>query len=193
MLLYRALALAAATVALPLAAVTVRDIDGHEYPFPEEPESKATVVYFVTHDCPISNKYAPEIRRICEEYATRGARCVLAYIDPTISIADIREHQRAYGITAPTVHDKSHAMANLAGASITPEAAVFDDTGHLVYRGRIDNFYAALGTPRRKATEHDLRNALDEVLSGRAVSQSRTQAVGCFIPSLDLAKTEEFQ
>ena len=193
MLLYRALALAAATVALPLAAVTVRDIDGREYPFPEEPESKATVVYFVTHDCPISNKYAPEIRRICEEYATRGARCVLAYIDPTISIADIREHQRAYGITAPTVHDKSHAMANLAGASITPEAAVFDDTGHLVYRGRIDNLYAALGTPRRKATEHDLRNALDEVLSGRAVSQSRTQAVGCFIPSLDLAKTEEFQ
>ena len=54
----------------------------------------------------------------------------------------------------------------------------------MVYRGRIDNVYAALGKRRPEATEHDLRKALDEVLSGRPVAEPRTQAIGCYIPSL---------
>lgn len=180
----RALAFLAAS--LPLAAITLSDVDGRAHALPSAPEATATVILFVTHDCPISNRYAPEIRRICAEYAPRGTRCIMAYVDPTLSDAQIREHRSAYGSGEPAVHDKDHLLAKLAGASVTPEAAVFDETGRLAYRGRIDNLYEALGTPRRKATQYDLRDALTELLSGQPVSRPRTQAVGCFIPSLDL-------
>ena len=54
----------------------------------------------------------------------------------------------------------------------------------IAYRGRIDNFYADYGKPRRMVTEHDLRDALDAVLTGKAVEKPSTKPVGCFIPDL---------
>ena len=53
--------------------------------------------------------------------------------------------------------------------------------GTLAYSGRIDNLYAELGRPRQAATERDLRNALDDIVAGRAVRTPNTQAIGCYI------------
>lgn len=169
-----------------LASTSLRDIDGHIHTVPLKLGFKATVLYFVTHDCPISNRYAPEIRRICHDYEPKGVRCLVAYVDPTVGTDEIREHLRQYGGSQPAIHDVAHELVRLADATVTPESALFNETGELVYLGRIDNLYAALGTPRRRATVSDLRNALDEVLSGTAVSRPRTEAVGCYIPSLDV-------
>lgn len=177
-----AIPLFAAFLGFSLPAKTLRDIDGNEHPLPSAPGAKATVVFFVTNDCPISNRYVPEIGRICRKYASDGARCLMAYVDPTVSDDEIRGHRREYGSPAPAVQDTGRDLIEMAGATITPEAAVFDAAGQLAYRGRIDNLYAALGTPRRQATEHDLRKALKEVLAGAPVTRPRTQAVGCFIP-----------
>ena len=70
------------------------------------------------------------------------------------------------------------------GATITPQAVVIRPDESIAYRGRIDNFYAALGRPRRVVTEHDLRDALDAVFAGKPVPKPETQAVGCYIPEL---------
>lgn len=171
-------------------ATAVKDIDGNQHALPPSSGERATVVFFVTHDCPISNRYAPEIERICSEYSPRGVGCLMAYVDPTMAAEEIRQHRQAFGAAQPAVHDTGHELVRLAGATITPESAVFDGGGRLVYRGRVNNFYAALGTPRRQATQHDLRNALDEMLAGVPVSQPRTQAVGCFIPKWNVVQKE---
>ena len=68
--------------------------------------------------------------------------------------------------------------------STTPEVAVIGASGQVLYRGRIDNLYAALGKKRPEATEKDLRRALDEVLSGSRVSTPETKAIGCYIPPI---------
>jgi len=65
-----------------------------------------------------------------------------------------------------------------------PEAVVVLADGSIAYRGRIDNFYADYGKPRRMATEHNLRDALDAVLARKAVERPSTTPVGCFIPDL---------
>lgn len=180
-----------ALAALPLSASTLTDIDGRKHMLPDPDASAATVVYFVTHDCPISNRFMPEIRRICKEYSGQNTRCLMAYVDPTVSVDQIREHRQTYENSAPAVHDLKHSLVDLAEASVTPEAALFDREGNLAYRGRINNFYADLGKPRRQATKHDLRDALDEVLAGKSVSQPRTQAVGCFISPFGTGREEE--
>jgi hypothetical protein len=84
------------------------------------------------------------------------------------------------------LHDLDRTLTKKAGATITPEAAVFSAAGEMLYRGRINNLYASLGKQRRQATEHDLRRALDEALAGKAVSTPRTQAVGCYLPPKEL-------
>jgi hypothetical protein len=52
----------------------------------------------------------------------------------------------------------------------------------LVYRGRIDDRVEDLGRERARAVRHDLADALDAVLAGRAVAVPETRAIGCSIP-----------
>jgi hypothetical protein len=59
-----------------------------------------------------------------------------------------------------------------------------------VYLGRIDDAYYGYGKRRASATSHDLRGALDAVLTGKPVPRARTTVLGCEIPP-PVAKTEE--
>lgn len=152
---------------------------------PLAPTGPAGVLFFITNDCPIANSYAPEIQRICADYANKGVSCTLVYADLQLDSATIRKHREDFGYAAiPYVQDARHKLSAATGATITPEAVVVDPHGKVLYRGRIDNFYAGLGKPRRQVTEHDLRNALDEVLAGKPVTHPQTQAVGCYIPEI---------
>ncbi len=153
----------------------------------DDSEGRAKVLYFVMTDCPISNQYAPEISRICTEYQDKAVDCFVVYVDPDVSADRIRKHNEDYNLACcPAIHDRRHRLAERAGATVTPEAAVFSEDGKLLYRGRINDFYAGLGKPRRRARVHDLRNALDEVLADEPVSKPFTKAVGCYIPPKDL-------
>jgi hypothetical protein len=169
------------------ANVSVRGLDGRILR-PFRPAGPAGVLFFVATDCPVSNAYAPEMQRVCREYSSRGVSCALVYEDVDTSAApqtlddQVRRHLREYrhdGV--PAVVDRHRSVASVAKASITPQAVVVDRAGSIRYSGRIDNFYAALGRPRQRVTEHDLRDALDAVLAGRPVPRPRTDAVGCHI------------
>jgi hypothetical protein len=142
---------------------------------------KAAVFIFVSTECPVSNRYAPEVRRLHDAFASKGVRFTLVYPNPSESAPAIREHLTAYSYPAEALRDPSHAFVKLAEISITPEAAVYAADGRLVYRGRIDDRYVNLGVERPAATQHDLADALTDVLAGRPVREPRTQAVGCYV------------
>lgn len=148
-----------------------------------------SVYFFVTNDCPISNAFAPEIARICAEYGPKGADCTLVYVDPSISDETALAHAKAYGHGPyPKIVDRNHELVKTTGVTITPEAAVVNASGQVVYRGRIDNSFAALGQARRAATSHDLRDALDATLAGKPAPSAETKALGCYIPDLKFLK-----
>jgi hypothetical protein len=147
------------------------------------PAGAANVLVFVTSDCPISNGYAPEIQRLCSDYRKKGVACTLVYEDASIDVAGLRAHREAYRYRdIPAVIDTGHEIASRAKVTTTPEVAVIGAAGAVKYRGRIDNKYERLGQPRRVITVHDLRDAIDAVLAGRAVAHPETQAIGCLIP-----------
>lgn len=144
---------------------------------------KAIVLFFIAHDCPISNGYAPEISRICRAYAAKGVALYAVYVDPTLSPAAARAHARAYGYVCPGLLDPQHRLVKRAGATVTPEAAVFGPDGTLRYRGRIDDRYPSLGRRREIVTTHELRSSLDALMAGKPVPVPTTKAIGCFIPA----------
>jgi thiol-disulfide isomerase/thioredoxin len=149
------------------------------------PKGHEAVLFFVTNDCPVSNAFAPEIARICAEYGPKGADCELVYVDPTLTDAAAMAHAKDYGHGPyPKLVDRKHELVKETGVTITPEVAVVNAAGKVVYRGRIDNSFAALGQPRRTATEHDLRDALDATLAGKPAPRAETKALGCYIPDL---------
>ena len=143
---------------------------------------KATALFFVTNECPISNSFAHEIARICAEYQPKGIGCKLVYVDPGLSDAQARAHAAEYGHgDYPKLVDRKHALVKATGVTITPEVAVVDRAGKVLYRGRIDDSFAVLGQPRRPVKDADLRNALTDIVAGRPVAKPRTKALGCYI------------
>jgi hypothetical protein len=161
---------------------TLVDIDAVSHGSLEQPAAgQWTALLFVRTDCPVSNQYAPEIRRICAEYGSKGLQCLLVYADAHDGEAAVRQHRADFGYSLPALRDPGHALVAHAGATITPEVAVFAKGGNMVYRGRIDNLYTELGRPRQQVSERDLRDALDDLVAGHPVRKARTQATGCYI------------
>jgi hypothetical protein len=161
---------------------SIRDVDGRAWPLLKPDRGAVHLLVFVNADCPISNRYAPELARVAEAYAGRGVRTFLVYEDPTLDVARVRKHLGEFyqGAALPAVIDRDHAVARGAGATVTPTAVVQTADGR-AYRGRIDDLYVSLGNARREPTERTLRLALDAVLAGGKAPRAETQAIGCYI------------
>lgn len=158
------------------------DLDGRVLSTLAWPGGRVVVLFFVASDCSVSNRYLPEIERLEKEFGDRQAHFWLVYSNPEETVAGIRRHQADFGTTIPALRDPEQSLARLAGAKITPEAAVFaeDDAGlRQVYRGRIDDRYVSLGYQRPEAFHHDVEDAIAAVLAGRSVAEAEAQPVGC--------------
>lgn len=166
--------------ALPREFVDIAGVVHHPF---DDPQARIVVLVFLVPDCPIANSYAPELNRLQADYESHGVRLFLVQVDKDLSLESAREHARQYRLQAPVVLDTRHEWVQKLGATVTPEVAVLSPAGELLYRGRIDDRYVALGKRRAQVTAHDLRRALDAILDGRKVAEPQTFAVGCPIPN----------
>src|SRR5262249_32248645 len=109
--------------------------------------------------------------------------CNLVYVDPDLTLADVKKHVKEFGYSGvPAILDATQKLVAAAGAKTTPEAAGFGPSRQRLYPRRVGNGHAGLGKPRPPATEKDLRKAIDEILSGKPVTTPETKAIGCYIP-----------
>jgi hypothetical protein len=148
-----------------------------------ETEARAVVFIFTRTDCPISNRYAPEVKRLVERFAEQNISFHLVYPDPEQTTASMKAHLAEYDYPCDAYRDPNHVLVEKTGARITPEAAVFV-AKQLVYRGRIDNRFVDFGQSRSEATRHDLEQVLQQVAAGETVEFHTTEAVGCYISDL---------
>jgi hypothetical protein len=141
----------------------------------------ARVLLFVRTDCPITNRYAPELDRIAREFAPRGVEFWLVYPDASESESAIAQHKLEYKLPGTPLRDPQHVLVRRAEATISPQAAVFDRAGHLTYSGRIDDRYVAFGKARPAPRTHDLEDAIAATLDGKPINEARTHSVGCYL------------
>jgi hypothetical protein len=169
-----------------MAAILVQTLGGASVDALHAPAGTRAIVFlFTSTDCPISNRYAPEVRRLAETFASRGVVFRLVYPGRADSAAAIRAHVAAfsYAGAAEAVRDPALSLVKFVGATVTPEAAVVVN-GRVVYHGRVDDRYVDLGVERPAPTTHDLGEAIEAALAGRRIARPVTQAVGCFIADL---------
>jgi len=146
-------------------------------------QPKAIVYFFVLSDCPLANAFAPEIQRIDQTYDKHHVQFHLVFEDSDLTLENAKKHNQAYKLDLDFRLDPKHQLAKRLGAAISPEAVVVSPSEQVLYRGRIDNRAVDLGVLRPKTTQHDLRLALDSILTGKPIAVSRTTAVGCFFSS----------
>jgi hypothetical protein len=163
-------------------ATAALDLDGK----PVDPfgvtNAAATVLVFVGPECPISNRYAPELRRLQEKFGPRGVRFWIVYPDADVTVAEIRKHMREFNLPGEAVRDPRHSLVQASKAKVTPEGAVFNPKMRLAYHGRIDDRVVDFGKERPAPTQRDLHDAIESVLAGKTARAASAAAVGCRIP-----------
>jgi hypothetical protein len=148
--------------------------------------AKAVVLLFLATDCPISNRYVPEVSRLEKEFSGRPVAFWLVYPNATETSEGVLRHEAAFSLAGSTLVRPSRSFVAQAQAAITPEAAVLIPEGsgwRTVYAGRIDNRYVDIGRERPQATRHDLEDAVEAVLANRPVVAAGGPPVGCGIVS----------
>jgi hypothetical protein len=165
----------------------VFDLAGRQVDPLQATGAKAIVFLFIRTDCPISNRYAPEVRRLHDRFAPSGVTFWLVYPDASESVKSITKHITEFRYSLDALRDTQHSLVTLTGVKVTPEAAVFipESSGpRMVYRGRIDDSYVTLGKTRHAPLTHDLEQVLDSILKSEPIAAKTTPAIGCFISDL---------
>jgi peroxiredoxin len=152
------------------------DPSGKEHSLKSLMGAKGTVILFVATKCPVSNNYNERMEKLAQDYKAKGINVIGINSNNTEPAAEIKSHATERGLTFPILKDEGNKVADRFGATKTPEAYVLDANLKLVYHGRIDNSQKIEGI-----TSNDLRDALDELGAGKAISKTGAAAFGCTI------------
>lgn len=144
--------------------------------------TRATVLVFLSTECPISNAYIPVLNRLMADFTDQEVAVVGIYSHASQSLTAIAAHERDFEIGFPVLKDPGAHLADQLEITICPEALLFDAEGKLRYRGRIDDRYRRRAAAAVEVKQADLEMALRQMLDGKTVSGSRTTPVGCVLP-----------
>jgi peroxiredoxin len=160
----------------------LRDTQGATHTAAEWAGRKAVLLYFVTVDCPVGNSYVPEMNRLRDAYAARGIAFYAVQADPSVAEAEVVRYARDYRYSFPLLLDPAQTLVRHTNATVTPQVAVLTPQGKMLYLGPVDNRVEDFGKQRPRATESYVRQVLDAVLGGKAISIASHKSIGCAIP-----------
>ncbi len=130
-------------------------------------------------ECPISNRYVPELNRIASLYLPKGVEMTGYFPERGLVQARLDRWQQDFAPAFQVRLDETARYARKAGATLTPEVAVYAEK--LVYRGRIDDRYVSWGKSRREPARRDLVETLELLIQGKPVAPRFTKTWGCYI------------
>lgn len=134
---------------------------------------------FTRTDCPIANRYAPEVTRLANEYG-KAADFRLIYPESGVTQEKIDAHRKEYQLAIPGAPDLAHALTRRYRVRVTPEVVV-ERQGRVVYQGRIDDRDAGIGKMRFEPARRDLEEVLASLARGEIPKRRSTRAVGCAV------------
>src|SRR5262249_38627339 len=128
----------------------------------------------------LAKLYAGRLGELARAFEPQGVAFLGIDANCHDSPADLLHYAEAHHITFPLLRDADARVADLFGATRTPEVFVLDARRTIRYRGRIDDQYT-VGGRRSEPRRRDLAIALEELLAGRPIRQPVTVATGCLI------------
>ncbi len=163
--------------------------DGKNHALKDFAQAKLLLVIFDTAHCPTSQAYTGRIKKVVEDYKDKGLAVVaispshpggvrmdeLGYSDVDDSFESMKVRARHERLPYPFLYDGEPNKVSMAyGPKATPHCFLFDGDRKLRYTGRIDD-----AEKIEKVKVHDLRNAIDALLSGKEPPVTITRPMGC--------------
>jgi thiol-disulfide isomerase/thioredoxin len=154
---------------LPDASGAIRSL--HSFP------GKAVAIVFWSYKCPVSLAYVDRIGELSKEYGGKGVEVIAIDASVNETPAEVRANIANLKFTIPVLLDSEGVVSEKLGATQTPSVFIIDGEDILRYKGAFDN-NKRRGEGGRIGYAED---ALDSILSGRAVGVAETRPFGCSI------------
>jgi len=155
--------------------------DGKKYSLKTFADKKALVIVFSCNHCPYVQAYEDRIIEIQKNYSKDVQVIAISSNEaenyPEDSFENMKARAQMKKFNFPYLHDETQNVAKAYGATHTPEIFLFDKERKMVFHGKIDDNWQEPQSVKSKY----LRNAIDELLSGKQISVPETFTIGCTI------------
>jgi len=169
---------------LPIGAIapnfSLPATDGKKYSLKDFEKAKVLVIFFTCNHCPYVIGSDEVTRYTAERFIPKGVAFVAINSNsketyPEDSFEHMVSRMDLHHFPWVYLYDESQEVAKKYGALRTPHFYVFDSQRHLIYTGR------GVDTPRdtTKMSVNDLERVLEEHLSGKPISVTMTNPIGC--------------
>lgn len=154
--------------------------DGKTYSSQNFLDKNILVIIFTCNHCPYAKAARPRLIDLYQQFGSKEVQFIAINCNddqdyPEDSFEHMRE--KKYNYPFPYLRDDSQETAKNFGAVCTPNIFVYDQRRKLAYHGRIDDNWRE----PKKATSHDLKNALASLLKGEKPSKDQKPSMGCSI------------
>lgn len=144
---------------------------------------KGLLVLFLCNHCPFVHHVADEIAKVAEDAERLGVGVVGIMSNDFDTHPDDAPERMAEAASRwrwrfPYLVDEDQSIAAAFEATCTPDLFLYDDAGHLVYRGQLDASRPGNGV---EVTGDDLRAALSALVEGREAIDPQHPSLGCNI------------
>ncbi|MFM8718800.1 MAG: thioredoxin family protein, partial [Chthoniobacterales bacterium] len=184
-------ALAAPQVGQPAPEFTLTDSNGKSHKLSDF-KGKLVVLEWLNHGCPFVVKHygSGNMQKLQKEYTGKDV-VWLSIVSSApgkqghMSAEDTNKTKEEKGSAATAILlDEDGTVGKLYDAQVTPELFVVDREGTLIYTGAIDSVKSTDAADVDGAKNY-VKQALDEALEGKPVSEATTTAYGCGIKYAD--------
>jgi mono/diheme cytochrome c family protein len=159
-----------------LLGIAFNDIEGKSHRMKSLLEKGPVVFVFTASECPMARRYSMRMKRLFEDFESKGVSFFAVHSNADDSAEAVREHAREFPVPFPVVKDDHGYLARRLAATTTPQAFVIGQGGRVAYRGALDdNRY------EKQVTTHYLADAIRAVLGNQEPASAQIAAVGCAI------------
>lgn len=164
---------------------SLENIDGTMVSLKDYTNAKGFIVIFTCNTCPYAVAYEDRIIALNKKYAEKGFPVIAIMpnnpeVKPADNMEAMKARAKAKGFTFPYLMDKGQKVYPQYGATKTPHVYILQKTAEgnqVKYIGAIDDNYQDAKAVNQKYAE----DAVDALLSGKAIKETQTRAIGCSI------------
>jgi peroxiredoxin len=163
----------------------LKNVDNKMISLADFKDAKGFIIIFDCNTCPYSKAYNDRIVALSKKYSPLGFPLLAINSNspedsPGDSFEEMIKHAKKKGYDFPYLFDESQQVAKSFGATNTPHVFILNKTGKdlkVSYIGTIDD------SPRNatSASKKYVEEAVDALLAGKPVGNTKTKAIGCGI------------
>lgn len=137
--------------------------------------SEGIVIVFVSTKCPYVKYYESRVQDLISVYKSKNISFLMINANSSESIDVMKNH--AINMNTVYLLDSSKGLASFLGAKKNPEVFLLDGNGKTYYQGAIDDNPQVADDVK----VNYLKEAIDGLLTGKAVINNNNRPVGCMI------------